>query len=140
MSTNDPASLYIVRVNTRMRIVVDENIPKRTVLALRAQGHEVHDLRGTDQEGMSDEQIWELAQSLKALLITTDRGFARKRFIAHSGILIVCLRKPNRERIHQRVMQVLNQFSESAWTGLMVVARDQVQHVWRRPAETEAPP
>jgi predicted nuclease of predicted toxin-antitoxin system len=114
-----------------MKIIVDENIPKQTVLALRALGHEVHDFRGTAQEGMSDEHLWAYAQSMGALLITTDRGFARRRFELHAGILIIRLRHPNRERIHQRVMQAITQFTEEEWSGLTVVMRDQVQSLWR---------
>ena len=42
-----------------MKIVVDENIPKRTVDALRADGHEVADLRGTDEQGSDDLAVWQ---------------------------------------------------------------------------------
>jgi len=116
-----------------MKIVVDENIPRRTVVALRAMGHEVIDLRGTSQEGMTDAELWMLAQSQGALLITTDRGFARHRHEAHHGILIIRLRQPNRERIHQRILQALAQVPPDAWNGLLMVVKDRVQSVWRTP-------
>lgn len=33
-----------------MRVLVDENIPLLTVAALRAEGHEVFDIRGSTEE------------------------------------------------------------------------------------------
>ena len=38
-----------------MRILVDENIPNTTVHELRAMGHDVRDIRGTERQGMFDE-------------------------------------------------------------------------------------
>lgn len=40
-----------------MRIVVDENIPLMTVNELRSLGHNVMDIRGTDLEGIDDEEL-----------------------------------------------------------------------------------
>ena len=60
-----------------MQILVDENIPRRTVVRLRELGHDVLDIRGTLREGMKDELLWELAQKEERLLISTDRRFLR---------------------------------------------------------------
>ena len=49
-----------------MNIVVDENIPRRTVEALRAMGHQVIDIRGTSEEGSEDEDLWKKAQEERA--------------------------------------------------------------------------
>lgn len=57
-----------------MRIFVDENIPKMAAKALREAGHDVKDIRGTPEEGMSDEDIWNVINKEKRLLITTDKG------------------------------------------------------------------
>ncbi len=59
-----------------MNIFVDENIPKTTVQVLREKGHDVKDIRGTDEEGVDDEKIWKIAISEKRLIITTDKGFS----------------------------------------------------------------
>jgi len=58
-----------------MKIFADENIPLMTVEALRALGHDVLDIRGTVDGGMTDDNIWEKAQREKRMLITTDKGF-----------------------------------------------------------------
>ena len=114
-----------------MKIVVDEHIPLMTVQALRAMGHEVYDLRGTPDEGMPDEKLWRMAQQQRRLLITTDKGFTQHRIERHHGVLIVRLRQPNRHRIHQRIIQAMDQFAATDWPGLIVTMRDRVQSRWR---------
>ena len=115
-----------------MKICVDENIPLITVVELRSLGHDVLDIRGTDDRGISDDVLWEKVQSEKRLLITTDKGFANYRRERHSGILIVRLHQPNERKIHERVMRATRQFAEDDWNGLLVVMRDVVQSSWRR--------
>jgi len=114
-----------------MKILVDENMPSMTVQALREMGHEVLDIRGTSDKGVSDETLWKISQREGQLLITTDKGFTEYREELHHGILIVRLRHPNRYKIHQRVMQAMKRFTEREWPGLLVVMRDTVQSMWR---------
>jgi predicted nuclease of predicted toxin-antitoxin system len=118
-----------------MKILVDENIPLVTSRALRALGHEVSDVRGTPEQGMEDEILWEKAQHEQRVLITTDKGFARYREASHHGILIVRLRQPNRRKIHERVMRAIIQFGASEWRGMLVVMRDTLQSIFRRMEE-----
>jgi predicted nuclease of predicted toxin-antitoxin system len=112
-----------------MKIFADENIPNVTVTALRDMGHDVADIRGTRNQGISDEEIWKFVKQEKRLLITTDKGFSTYRDEEHYGILIVRLKKPNQLKIHQRVIQAITRYSEYQWQGLMVVMRDIVQSV-----------
>lgn len=114
-----------------MNICVDENIPLVTVVGLKNLGHDVLDIRGTIEQGLADDLLWEKVQSENRLLITTDKGFANYRAESHYGILIVRLRQPNEQKIHLRIMQAINQYSESEWVGLLIVMRDAVQSVWR---------
>lgn len=114
-----------------MKILVDENIPSMTVAALRTLGYDVLDIRGTPDEGISDPELWPKCQGESRLLITTDKGFSKHRNEPHHGILIVRLKQPNRIKIHQRVMQAINQFEENEWKDLLVVMRDAVQAVWK---------
>jgi len=114
-----------------MNIFVDEHIPLMTVQALREMGHEIRDIRGTPDEGMTDDALWGMAQREKRLLISTDKGFAQYRAASHHGVLIIRLHQPNRHKIHQRIMQAIMQFSEEEWPGLLVVMRDVAQSTWR---------
>ena len=114
-----------------MRILVDENIPNITVEGLRAMGHDVLDIRGSERQGIFDDQLWALAQAERRTLVTTDKGFSTHRDDRHSGLLVVRLRQPNEQRIHARVMAAFRQFTEQEWPGLLVVMRDAVQSVHR---------
>jgi predicted nuclease of predicted toxin-antitoxin system len=115
-----------------MKVAVDEHIPLMTVRALQDLGHDVRDIRGTADEGMQDDALWEMVQREGRLLITTDKGFTHYRTTHHHGILVVRLRKPNRHRIHHRIMQAMAQVAEAEWPGLLVVMRDVAQSIWRR--------
>lgn len=90
-----------------MKITVDEHIPLMTVRALQDLGHDIRDIHGTADEGMQDEELWEMVQREERLLITTDKGFTRYRATHHYGILV-------------------------EWPGLLVVMRDVAQSIWRR--------
>ena len=114
-----------------MKIFVDENIPLMTVQVLCEEGHDVLDIRGTPNKGMEDEALWNMIQREERLLVTTDKGFTQYRNDSHHGILIIRLRQPNRQKIHQRVMQAINQFKAEDWSSLLVVMRDVVQSSWR---------
>jgi predicted nuclease of predicted toxin-antitoxin system len=90
-----------------LSIVVDENIPRRTVNELRSIGYAVHDIGSGDTRGIDDAAIWRLAQEKHALIVSTDKAFARPRSEPHSGVLVVRLRQPNSDRIHRRVLHAL---------------------------------
>jgi predicted nuclease of predicted toxin-antitoxin system len=114
-----------------MKIFVDENIPLITVKQLRSKGFDVTDIRGTPDQGMPDEHLWERALQEKRLLITTDKGFSNYRYKDHYGLLIIRLKQPTRLKIHQYVMQAIEKYSEKDWRGMLVVMRDSVQSSWR---------
>ena len=107
-----------------MRVLVDENIPRMTVAALIALGHDVKDIRGTSIQGAADSDLWALAMAERRALVTTDKGFTEHRSKPHYGILVVRLRQPNRLKIHHSVMHVVERFAETEWPNLLVVVRD----------------
>ena len=119
-----------------MRILVDENIPLVSVKHLREIGHDVFDIRGTADEGMSDELLLDKARQEKRLLITTDRGFSHYRDREHYGILIVSLRMPNRYKINERILEAMKLFSPDRWPDLLVIMRDKVMSTWQRSKKT----
>jgi len=76
-----------------MKIFVDEHIPLMTVRTLRMLDHDVRAIRGTPDEGMQDDALWEMAQREERLLITTDKEFTHYRMVPHHGVLIIRLRR-----------------------------------------------
>ena len=114
-----------------MNILADENIPLVTIRMLREMNHNVLDIRGTRDEGITDEALWSIVKREHRLLITTDKYFAQYRDENHHGILVIRLKQPNKLRIHQRIMQAIKHYSPEDWQCLLVVMRDTVQSVWK---------
>jgi hypothetical protein len=102
-----------------------------TVAELRSMGHDVRDIRGTRLEGLDDAELWNMANTEQRLLITTDKGFSQHRDERHPGVLMVHLKKPNRDMIHRRVLHAINTVDEQDWPGLTMLMRDTVQSRWR---------
>ena len=73
---------------------------------------------------MPDSDLWAIAIAESRALITTDKGFTEYRSVAHHGILIVRLRQPNRQKIHNAIIHVVERFPEVEWPNLLVVVRD----------------
>jgi predicted nuclease of predicted toxin-antitoxin system len=114
-----------------MKICVDENIPLLSVGALRSAGHDVADIRSTAEQGITDDVLWAKAQREERLLITTDKGFAVYKSKPHYGIIVIRLRQPNEQKIHQRIMDGIIQLPEDNWQGVIIVLHDTVQNIWR---------
>ena len=58
-----------------MKFFLDENFPKSSEVILNEFGHKVFDIRGTSSEGLSDLEIFKLAQEKNAVFLTTDKDF-----------------------------------------------------------------
>lgn len=112
-----------------MKILVDETIPIISVIELKRMGHDVKDIRGTPDEGLADDLVWEMVIKENRLLITTDKGFAKFREENHPGILIILLKRPNQKKIHNRIMKAVNQIKENEWPGLLLIMRDNTQSI-----------
>lgn len=94
------------------------------------------DIRNTEQEGIPDEEVWANTQEQKRLLITTDKGFFRYRNVTHHGIIIVRLKKPNRIKIHERILYAITKLPESDWQNKIVMIKDNILSSWKIPIPT----
>jgi predicted nuclease of predicted toxin-antitoxin system len=54
-----------------MKILVDENIPLITVEGLRLKGFDVTDIRGSAEQGITDEVLWQKAQQEKRIFYSS---------------------------------------------------------------------
>lgn len=62
-----------------MRFLLDENVPKRVALALRAEGHDVTRVQETPLRGADDDVIWSRAAEEERVFVTADLDFPLKR-------------------------------------------------------------
>ena len=59
-----------------MKILLDENIPRKLVITLRAEGHEVESVHTLQLQGLDNGKLYEFARNNFDLCFTRDAGFA----------------------------------------------------------------
>ncbi len=96
-----------------MIFFLDENFPKITHKILGDAGHTVLDIRGTEKEGLPDNELFQLAKKSKSVFLTTDKDYYHTIHLTekpHFGIIVIALKLPNAFSILAR----LNWFLENA--------------------------
>jgi predicted nuclease of predicted toxin-antitoxin system len=110
-----------------MRFFLDENFPKAAHALLKALGHETFDFRGTPREGASDVEIFQEAQNLQAVFLTTDRDFFHTvphLYPNHSGVVVIAMRQPNRTNILEKLTWILAHLQPAAYENRVIQLRD----------------
>jgi predicted nuclease of predicted toxin-antitoxin system len=59
-----------------VRILLDENLPRKLVAALRGEGHEVESIHTLRLQGLENGKLYEFARESFDLCFTRDAGFA----------------------------------------------------------------
>jgi predicted nuclease of predicted toxin-antitoxin system len=59
-----------------VKILLDENLPRKLVAALRAEGHEVESIHTLRLQGLENGKLYEFARDSFDLCFTRDAGFA----------------------------------------------------------------
>ena len=59
-----------------MKILLDENLPRKLVAALRAEGHKVEPVYTLRMQGMDSGRLYQFARENFELCLTRDSGFA----------------------------------------------------------------
>lgn len=110
-----------------MKFLLDENFPKAAMTLLEGMGHEVFDFRGTGDEGIDDSEVFRKAQSLEAILLTTDRDFFHTiphLFDSHCGVIVIALRQPTRKSILARLEWILSHVGKHQINNRVFQLRD----------------
>ena len=110
-----------------MKFFLDENFPKSSEKILQEYGHEVLDIRGTSKEGLSDLEIFKLAQKNKSIFLTTDKDFFHTipfQFDHHFGVIIVALNQPNGLAINSKLEWFLENFDFQNIKSKVVLLKD----------------
>lgn len=74
-----------------LKFVIDEDMPRSTAGALRAENYEALDIRDHGLRGKSDNEIFKFAQKQQAIILTGDLGFGNILHFplaSHFGIAI----------------------------------------------------
>ena len=110
-----------------MRFFLDENFPKAAISLLERAGHQCFDPRGTPLEGVEDDVLLEEASRTRSVFLTTDRDFyhtLQHRFSDHAGIVVIALKKPNRQALIDRLTWLLKNIDETELPGRAFQLRD----------------
>ena len=110
-----------------MKFFLDENFPKSSEYILNELGHEIFDIRGTSEEGLSDVEIFKLAQHNEAIFLTTDKDFFHTipfQFEQHHGVIIITLRQPSGKSINSKLKWFLENFEFQYIKSKVILLRD----------------
>ena len=89
-----------------MKILLDENFPWSAADVIASAGHEAVSFSDVCEFGADDETVFDQAQELGAVILTSDRDFYHTMPLVHPehcGIIVVALRQPNRKAILMRL-------------------------------------
>jgi predicted nuclease of predicted toxin-antitoxin system len=117
-----------------MKFLLDENFPKTAENLLAEFDHQIIDIRGTEQQGMEDENLFELAQREQAVLLTTDRDFYHTipfSYDKHFGVIVIALKQPNRAAILNRLRWFISQDLLANIDNTVSILRDHSYRVRR---------
>ena len=110
-----------------MRFLLDENFSRSVAAILLERGRGTVDLRSVGLLGASDAGVAEKAIEAGAVILTTDRDFFHtfpNIYAEHSGVVVIALRQPSRDRITQRLEWFLDNVREEHWKNRVFQLRD----------------
>ena len=99
-----------------MKILLDENLPRKLVAALRAEGHDVESVHTLRLDGLENGKLYEFARVNFELCFTRDAGFANN--VRQSGqhtqlkLLRVTLQQRPQEEF---VLEFISAFRATDW-------------------------
>ena len=109
-----------------MRFLLDENFPRSCASVIEDCGHEAIAFNEICLYGADDEAVFAAAQSLGAVLLTSDRDFYHTIPLLHPehhGIVVVALHQPSRNAIAERLGWFLGNLPSSL-ENRVVILRD----------------
>ena len=101
-----------------MRILLDENMPRKLLPALAAEGHEVDSVKSLQLAGIDNGALYQLAASNYDLCFTRDAEFSRRvRLSKSAGRLKLVHVVIPQTRQDEFVQQFLTAFLTTDWSA-----------------------
>jgi predicted nuclease of predicted toxin-antitoxin system len=117
-----------------MKFFMDENFPKKALEICSHKGYLCSDIRGSNLEGISDVEIFALAQKNESMFLTTDRDFFHTIHMSHRphfGIVVIALAQPNSAKILERFEWFLSEYSSNKCNDTCFLITDDVCNIFR---------
>jgi len=121
---------------TRLRILLDQNIPAAVAEWLRRQrpSWQVDHVNGLGFAGQSDEFLYRWAQDHGSIIVTFDEHFADARFYGlgrHSGVVRLRVWPTTTEATIVALARLLERIPESDWRASLIIVDNQKIRVRR---------
>ncbi len=106
-----------------LRLLADENIPKKLVTFLRQYGVDVARLQDLGTRGISDKELVNIANKLERTILTRDTDFTTPSLLslARNGVIYISYQPSKNEipRLAERIASIANQLEPKP--GLLIV-------------------
>ena len=99
-----------------MRILLDENMPRKLLAALIAEGHEADSVKSLQLQGIENGALYQLAASDYDLCFTRDAEFSRRVMSKPAARLKLVHVVIPQTRQDEFVQQFLTAFLETDWS------------------------
>lgn len=99
-----------------MKILLDENLPRKLVTALRAEGHEVESVHTLQLQGLENGSLYEFARDSFDLCFTRDAGFAHniRQKSPSAGLKLLRVTLPQKAQ-DEFVLDFISAFRVTDW-------------------------
>jgi predicted nuclease of predicted toxin-antitoxin system len=115
-----------------MKILIDDTLPPLIAARLRGAGHDVRVVHNVASLENQIARSIGTAMRERRLFITAVADATFFKNADHAGVLIIRLRRPNREKLEQAVARGMQQVPESEWPGMTVEIREGAIKSWQR--------
>jgi predicted nuclease of predicted toxin-antitoxin system len=100
-----------------VRILLDENMPRKLVAALVAEGHEADSVKSLQMQGIDNGALYQFAASNYDLCFTRDAEFSRRVLSKTAARLKLVHVVIPQTRQDEFVQQFLTAFRETDWSN-----------------------
>jgi hypothetical protein len=101
-----------------VRILLDENLPRKLVAALRSEDHDVESVYTLRMQGLDNGKLYEFARDSFDLCFTRDGGFASVVRLGPQPVRFKLLRMTLKQKPQdQFIVDFVSAFRMSNWDG-----------------------
>lgn len=113
-----------------MRFLLDANMKKGVGKFLESSGHAIRYLAGTEDRGLPDDQVLELAFTEKRVLVTNDKDFGDliyRQHRPHCGVILFRLTYGTNEDYIRRFLTILHTQEKDIVNHYIVITDDHIR-------------
>lgn len=121
----------------KSKFIADECVPRSLFLEIKKSGFNITLLTDHLDPGASDQEVFDVAQTLKRTIITFDRGFGdifRFNIADSHGIIIILLNQLTKKDITAIPLAFLRSYTKSFESKLIIINKSKIRIINREVA------